>query len=906
MIPLKLQIKNFLSYGPELQTIDFTKHRLICLSGKNGHGKSALLDAITWALWGQARKISGVPKSDGSLLRLGQTQMMVLLDFSCNNQTYRIKREYYKTYGKPIVKLDFGILSLNNESFSSLTDKTVRLTQKKVEKTIRLTFETFTNSAFLRQGQANEFSKKSPKERKEIFAHILGLQQYESVKKLASEKVKSTQIKEQCILSLQEKLVAELETETNLLENLKTVSIELKNVTQQEQKIEQEIKTIQKAKETLSEQEKKSALVQFKYQECLKQKREHKQKQSVLQEEWEQIEKQKTDIADLSLIEKQKKQLSEDITTLQKTFQTILELKTKRLKQHKLLQDLEKLLYEKEISEEENKKTELNYLTITQQNKLKNYNELNDQYSLKQKNQKKNEKQKDNLQKQYSAYTINEKICIETEKKLFKNKEKYQKLILQGNLLKQEIEKIVQKEQLYDHDEMPSCPLCEQDLSASKKQFLKIRFVKQRKQIKKNIEIIALELQQKKPALLEQHKNLIEQKSTLEKKKVLALQLSELEKKNKVEATELETVEKKLATLKTDMEIIEKKQIVAKKDLENQIAQKTKNKEQHPEYKQYCATLAMLDKKLKLQSYDEKQHQKKQQEFVELEKQLISYSELYKQRALQPTRKKHIEELATRLQTLQKEEKIYTTEVTQYKNINKQKKTLIDQEKTTRQAVAKLKNKKEELFQKKGSFENQKQTLQTVKKDLQKHTKKLQELRHYKDDYAEIAYATSKNGIQALLIENAIPEVEHEANRILANLTNNQAQIFIESLRDLQKGGTKETLDIKISDTVGIRPYELFSGGEAFRIDFALRIAISKLLARRSGASLQTLIIDEGFGSQDEEGLTNIMEALYKIQNDFSKIIIVSHLNSMKDQFPVHFLVKKGAQGSHITVHQFG
>jgi exonuclease SbcC len=52
MIPLKLQIKNFLSFGPDIQTIDFTPYPLICLSGKNGHGKSALLDALTWALWG--------------------------------------------------------------------------------------------------------------------------------------------------------------------------------------------------------------------------------------------------------------------------------------------------------------------------------------------------------------------------------------------------------------------------------------------------------------------------------------------------------------------------------------------------------------------------------------------------------------------------------------------------------------------------------------------------------------------------------------------------------------------------------------------------------------------------------------------------------------------------------------
>ena len=198
------------------------------------------------------------------------------------------------------------------------------------------------------------------------------------------------------------------------------------------------------------------------------------------------------------------------------------------------------------------------------------------------------------------------------------------------------------------------------------------------------------------------------------------------------------------------------------------------------------------------------------------------------------------------------------------------------------------------------------QQLKKYKKDFESHNKKLLTLQEEIDDYQTIAQATGKNGVQALLIENTIPEVEKEANYLLSKLTDNQAQIYIESLRDLKKGGTKETLDIKISDEMGIRPYELFSGGEAFRIDFALRIALSKLLARRSGTTLQTLIIDEGFGSQDEQGLQNIMNALYKIQDDFVKVIIVSHLIHMKDQFPVHFFIEKGPQGSNVTIFEQG
>jgi DNA repair protein SbcC/Rad50 len=171
MIPLQLQLKNFLSYGSTLQTIDFKPYPLICLSGKNGHGKSALLDAITWAIWGQARKISGVAKADAHLLRLGQSQMLVIFDFEFNGQQYRIRREYAVTYGKQYASLDFGLMQ--EDKFISLTNKTIRDTQAIIETTLGLDFEAFINSAFLRQGQSNEFSKKSPKERKDILGTIL-------------------------------------------------------------------------------------------------------------------------------------------------------------------------------------------------------------------------------------------------------------------------------------------------------------------------------------------------------------------------------------------------------------------------------------------------------------------------------------------------------------------------------------------------------------------------------------------------------------------------------------------------------------------------------------------------------------------------------------------------------------
>src|SRR4026207_333512 len=54
MIPLQLRISGFLSYHDAVE-LDFTKFDLACISGHNGAGKSSLLDAITWSLFGEAR-----------------------------------------------------------------------------------------------------------------------------------------------------------------------------------------------------------------------------------------------------------------------------------------------------------------------------------------------------------------------------------------------------------------------------------------------------------------------------------------------------------------------------------------------------------------------------------------------------------------------------------------------------------------------------------------------------------------------------------------------------------------------------------------------------------------------------------------------------------------------------------
>jgi exonuclease SbcC len=74
------------------------------------------------------------------------------------------------------------------------------------------------------------------------------------------------------------------------------------------------------------------------------------------------------------------------------------------------------------------------------------------------------------------------------------------------------------------------------------------------------------------------------------------------------------------------------------------------------------------------------------------------------------------------------------------------------------------------------------------------------------------------------------------------------------------------------------------------------------VLAQRAGARLQTLVIDEGFGSQDTEGRQRLIEAINLVREDFAKILVITHIDELKDAFPARIEIEKTDQGSTLRV----
>ena len=209
-----------------------------------------------------------------------------------------------------------------------------------------------------------------------------------------------------------------------------------------------------------------------------------------------------------------------------------------------------------------------------------------------------------------------------------------------------------------------------------------------------------------------------------------------------------------------------------------------------------------------------------------------------------------------------------------------------------------------ELQQLKGEMDAHLQRIAEAKKSSVAARLNLKKAKYDNNIYKKLRGAFGKNGIQSLIIEQALPDIEDKANELLYRLSEGKMQLHLETIKDKKTGGTRETLEIIITDDHGVpRSYETYSGGEAFRINFALRIALSQMLAERNGVKIRTLGIDEGFGTQDQEGVQHLIEAIQEIQDDFDKIIVITHLDRLKEVFPVRIeVVKDPVYGSQFTL----
>ena len=174
LIPVRLSVRNFLSYRDDAPTLDLEGVHVACLCGDNGHGKSALLDAITWALWGKSR--AGVQED---LIYQGESEMQVELEFLAGDGLYRVSRRHGRAGRGRQGTTFLELYLLNGDTVQPISGSGVRETEQRITSLLRMTYDTFVNSAFILQGRSNLFTAKRPNERKEVLGEVLDLSRYE-------------------------------------------------------------------------------------------------------------------------------------------------------------------------------------------------------------------------------------------------------------------------------------------------------------------------------------------------------------------------------------------------------------------------------------------------------------------------------------------------------------------------------------------------------------------------------------------------------------------------------------------------------------------------------------------------------------------------------------------------------
>lgn len=165
-------------------------------------------------------------------------------------------------------------------------------------------------------------------------------------------------------------------------------------------------------------------------------------------------------------------------------------------------------------------------------------------------------------------------------------------------------------------------------------------------------------------------------------------------------------------------------------------------------------------------------------------------------------------------------------------------------------------------------------------------------------------YGDQKNKVtfQNYVLGVYFEEVLDRANERFTKMTNNQYEMRIDRSK---KGNARSGLDINVFDshTGKERSIKTLSGGETFKASMALALGLSDVVqGQNGGIQLDSVFIDEGFGTLDEESLSTAMDILMELKSNGRTVGIISHVNELKQTINSQIRVIKTSRGSDIEV----
>ena len=861
MIPLKLTLSNFLCYRENVPPLNFNGVHVACICGSNGHGKSALLDSITWALWGKARG-----KVQDEMISYGADECRVELDFSSRDENYRVIRSHGRGGRRRRGGAsDLQLMILDGDAARPITGDMIRETQARIDQTVGMDYDTFINSAFLVQGRADEFTNKTPTERKAVLSKILGLETYDKLQIRAREGNSWAENTVKISEGNVDRLRRELDQLVAPTAELKTVETTLFNANKDLE--EQKVKT-SALRDQVTELRRQQAGLEESSGRMVMLAKEAEQFESAHKVSQQQVVAFEKLISQASTIREGSAQLTaarNAFARLEEAGQTFDELERLRVSTAARI-DLKRTQLEGQIQQistdiESRLNPKIQELEQIQTNQIL-------------------------LQEQGPEF--DERATV-----LARERENLQGISIQIGQLQSALERSVSegkdlaaKKELLEgaNGQDPICPLCrtplredgcvrlvetfETDIESKREEY---------RTISARVKILQGEASELENRLPQQELALNQAQTNWQ---VELQQLEQQLKDSQQARLELEEATPRLKTMRITL-------------ADNSFAAED------------SAQLKRLEEQIKELDYDPATRQQMFRESQNLEAFAQQEQLLEQAEAGLPGAKDAVEQNSALAARRREELTEMETQAAKTKGALARLTTLEAEFTQEEQLEREIGVRVQQSIDRQGYLRGQVERQESLADELRSETARLNALQDEQSIYQELAVAFGRQGVQAMLIETVVPRLEDETNLLLGRMTDNRMNVKLETQRDRASGNgdPRETLDIIVSDELGPRSYEMFSGGEAFRVNLAMRIALSKVLAQRTGAPLPTLFIDEGFGTQDAIGRERILDVISAIGNDFEKVLVITHLDDLKEAFPVSIEVLKDVNGSTFWIN---
>jgi exonuclease SbcC len=850
MIPIRLKLSGFLSYRDPVE-VDFSGFNMACISGQNGAGKSSLLDAFTYALFGQARK------TGEALIHTGSDTAEVALTFDYEGNQYRIQRILPR--GKNTT-LEFQVW--DGERWRPLTERSTRETQAKIEQTLRLDYETFVNASFFLQGKADQFTQQRPGDRKRILASILGLDQWDAYRERTAERRKTLEREVDQVDGRLAEINAELSEEPDRKARLAELESQLKEMAAVRKVQESALETARRMAASLAQERKLTETLAA----ALERSRANRSALAVrLAAKQAECEAQAGLVDRAAEVESAYNAWTAARAALEAFESSAAQFREQEKRRQPFLDEINS---ERARLEQESQSLNAQYSVTS--NQLLVIDELGKEQA-----------------RAAAALAEAEERTHQREElraRLDASRQRQSALKAENEGLKAQMLAMEERIKNLEETEAGNCPLCGQELSPEHRA-MTIDGLKSEGKV----------FGDQWRANRSETESITGQVAELE---VQVRSLSEAETERVRLAAQLSALSERLETARQAVAAWESGGKIRLQEVEGLL-----NGEKFAASAR--SQLSKLDEELSALGYDAAAHDAARQAELAGRESEAEFRNLESARAALKPLDDEIASLSMQLSTLNTEldtaEDAYAEAAARLGEAEANSPDLDEVER----ALFDLQERENRMNMEVGGARQLVRVLDDRRAQKAQFTARREELAAEIARHKTLERAFGKDGVPALLIEQSLPQIEEKANELLDRLSNGAMSVrFVTqaSYRDKKRDDLKETLDIVISDPAGERDYEMFSGGEAFRVNFAIRLALSEMLAQRTGARLQTLVIDEGFGSQDAQGIQRLIEAINTVKGDFAKILIITHLDELKDAFPNRIEVEKGERGSVVRV----